>query len=722
MEEIKIGKIRLRIAKMIGKGGEGEIYSIQDRSGLAVKIYHSHLRAEREAKIRAMVGENLAIKSELVAYPGEVATDLNGEFLGFVMRRVLGYRPLHELYSPKSRRQHFPKKDFRFMVHAALNVANAIGNVHKTGCIIGDLNHSGVLIAEDATIALIDADSFQFSSNGQSYPCVVGVPEFTPPELHGKKLSAVSRTLEHDSFGMAVAIFQLLFMNRHPYAGRYNGPDISLGDAIAQHRFAFSLKRQAETQTRPPPGAVTLDVFPEPIVRAFEDAFGTNPDARPNAERWVQALSLLKGSLNRCGKVNTHYYPSTAGECVWCKLTASSGLDMFPDLAAIVGNIQFDSQTTEREIAEITAFRFPTVADILPNVSKPREASDLLRQARTSARGRAFLGILLMSGSGAGFVFATPLWFIWIGLAGWGWNTFSEKNVKIGPFENAFQDADERVQRELNKFLKLNGVFKVMKVRAYLDAAITAYKNHDKSLSSEMSAMKVTREARQRQVYLDQFYIRHANISGIGPEKTATLVSFGIETAADLNHSGIVRVPGFGDATATKLLAWRRGHEARFRYDTQPNSQDIADERNLRRKFAAERVKLQSTIRDGQVKLRNTKVQLEALPAKAKSDRSLQDALVARAQAEHDLRELGATVPISTVSLAVTQPAVSRPSGISRATGNTFSPPNPTVTSAIPSCPHCGSAMVRRTARRGMRSGRQFWGCSRYPRCKGTRI
>lgn len=35
-------------------------------------------------------------------------------------------------------------------------------------------------------------------------------------------------------------------------------------------------------------------------------------------------------------------------------------------------------------------------------------------------------------------------------------------------------------------------------------------------------------------------------------------------------------------------------------------------------------------------------------------------------------------------------------------------------------CPICGSPMVIRTARRGTRSGSKFWGCSRYPACKGT--
>ena len=154
MQEIVIGKERVSVAELIGKGGEGEVYAIKGRSELAVKIYNTSLRATRDDTVRAMVGERLAFQTDLVAYPGEVVTDCRGNFLGFVMRLVSGYRPLHELYSPKSRQRHFPKSDYRFIVHAALNVARAVGKVHQTGCVIGDLNHSGVLVAQDATVAL----------------------------------------------------------------------------------------------------------------------------------------------------------------------------------------------------------------------------------------------------------------------------------------------------------------------------------------------------------------------------------------------------------------------------------------------------------------------------------------------------------------------------------------------------------------------------------------
>lgn len=654
VKEVVIGKDRVTVAELIGKGGEGEVYAIKGRSDQAVKIYNASLRTKRENKVRAMVGGGLAVKTDLVAYPGEVVTDHRGNFLGFVMRLVSGYRPLHELYSPKSRQRHFPKTDYRFIVHSALNVARAVGKVHETGCVIGDLNHSGVLVAQDATVALIDADSFQFTLNGRSYPCVVGVPDFTPPELHGKNLLSVQRTIEHDNFGLAVAIFHLLFMGRHPYAGRYNGPDISMGDAIAQNRFAFSLTRRAATKTTPPPGALTLDMFPDAIAGALENAFGLNPSARPNALDWVNALRKLEGSINHCSNVKTHYYPSNSKSCTWCKLTANSGFDMFPDLSAVAPNIPTDARGTDQAIREILSFRFPSATDILPTTVTPRGASPSLREAKRGKLGSVLFGLLMMGGAIAGFIYASPVFYVWIGLAIWGWNVFSDREVGSGPFLQAFRIADERVQRELDALLRRNGMTEVVKVRGDLDAAIAAYKSHDDVLARELMVMKSNRESRQRQAYLDRFSVRRANISGIGPAKTATLISFGIETAADVNRSAVLRVPGFGDVMTGKLLDWRREHESRFKYDRMPNAQDVTDERALRGRFAAEKAKLESSIRNGLGALRNARARLDALPARARSDRELTEALAARAQAEQDLRELGVSVPASTVALSVT--------------------------------------------------------------------
>lgn len=43
------------------------------------------------------------------------------------------------------------------------------------------------------------------------------------------------------------------------------------------------------------------------------------------------------------------------------------------------------------------------------------------------------------------------------------------------------------------------------------------------------------------------------------------------------------------------------------------------------------------------------------------------------------------------------------------------------VVAETPTCPTCGAPMVLRTARRGPHAGSKFFGCSRYPKCKGIR-
>jgi len=39
--------------------------------------------------------------------------------------------------------------------------------------------------------------------------------------------------------------------------------------------------------------------------------------------------------------------------------------------------------------------------------------------------------------------------------------------------------------------------------------------------------------------------------------------------------------------------------------------------------------------------------------------------------------------------------------------------------SSIPSCPKCGASMVLRETKKGQNVGKKFWGCSKFPKCRG---
>lgn len=53
--------------------------------------------------------------------------------------------------------------------------------------------------------------------------------------------------------------------------------------------------------------------------------------------------------------------------------------------------------------------------------------------------------------------------------------------------------------------------------------------------------------------------------------------------------------------------------------------------------------------------------------------------------------------------------------------GRVSETPTLTVVHDDPSCPKCGERMVRRKARKGKNVGSDFWGCLRFPRCRGVR-
>lgn len=39
--------------------------------------------------------------------------------------------------------------------------------------------------------------------------------------------------------------------------------------------------------------------------------------------------------------------------------------------------------------------------------------------------------------------------------------------------------------------------------------------------------------------------------------------------------------------------------------------------------------------------------------------------------------------------------------------------------SSIPSCPKCGASMMLRETKKGQNVGKKFWGCSKFPKCRG---
>lgn len=462
---------------------------------------------------------------------------------------------------------------------------------------------------------------------------------------------------------------------------------------------------------------MTLSIFPDNVGNAFETAFGLDASARPSALEWVQCLTKLEQSLSRCGRSTVHYYPTKAGKCLWCDLADISGVDMFPEAltAENAGTLPsgIDINTILYQFKKI---ELPSPDNFLPTAPSNLSPSPAVMEAQNSATNAKLMGVAILAAV-AFLIYNMPgLLLIWLGVGAYGLSWFGKGSVDPQPFRNEYLRADKAARAAEEAYLSRIGLSELYTLKEELRVAIEEHQGIEQRLNKELSELKSNREARQRADYLDRFRIRSASISGIGPSKKATLASFGIETAADVTDWAVSRVPGFAEVMTERLVDWRRSKERRFRYNPAPLPEDAKADKDVRGKFAKRRLALEVKIHPAAVALSTAKVR--TLPP----DQPLLAALSERAQARCDLEALGQGIPASpALSLQAAKVAPPASPTSPSAPRRIYTPTNQIPNTGSPTCPKCSSKMVRRLARRGGNAGRHFWGCSRYPSCRGTR-
>lgn len=734
----------LTLGRLIGKGGEGNVYAVAGDSAHVVKLYTLADKASREGKVAAMVRSGLAQRTKLIAFPVAVVRTPDGVFAGFVMKLMGGYRPLHELYAPGSRKHHFPQADYRFLVRAAGNVARTFASVHQSGCVVGDINHSGVLVSDKAIAALIDADSFQFTDGKQHFLCSVGVPEYTPPELQGKPLAGVVRTTNHDAFGLAVVLFQLLLMGRHPFVGTVRAGDIPpLHENIEKYRYAYADNRNVGMDQ--PPGTPLLSDFSPELARLFDRAFSrSTAGSRPNAQDWVVALDRFEETLVQCPENALHYGPKDASECAWCEMERVFGTVLFlpyvpmgRSATAVTdpGN-SFDLAVVWARIERVRAADLARQSPRSPSLSLTASAAAIAAKEPKRSPRKIWGGVMIVAAIVLGIA-APELLLLAILLALWGYALFKEPDqiaFDAQPFRREFEDAQNHWYRELENWRRRAGVTELEALALELHTSRQRYIDLEGEERRLAEAYRSKRQERQLTSYLEGFDIQRSGVKGIGAGKMAALASYGVDTAADVTQARLDAVPGFGEVLINRLLLWRHAHERRFVYNARENDADRQEMARIRalREGKAAPLRTQLTAGAQELEQRARRVQ-EFLQ---REDPLLVKVHARVEQARQDLVFLGIEVP--------NIPAPHRPSAARPSPSRASSPsPNWTAgqasgpastTTAIPAgsgastssgtpprCPKCGSFMRVRLAKKGRNAGNSFWGCSRYPYCKGTR-
>jgi DNA-binding helix-hairpin-helix protein with protein kinase domain len=612
------------LGKVLGSGGEGAVFEAADGRGLAAKIYHDSLSADHAAKMAAMteMAEMAASRGDelfkFLAWPVALLhRQPGGPVAGFLMPRIRGLQPIHHLYSPKSRMTGFPRANWTFLLHTAANLARAFAAVHAGGqIVIGDVNHGNVLVSDQAVVKLIDCDSVQLTVGGRSFLCGVGVSTHTPPELQGGSLR-VLRTRNHDQFGLAVLIFQLLFMGRHPFSGQYLGSgDLPLEKAIKEFRFAYGRAAASRLMHRPP-FAPDLSLVPSAIASLFERAFapeGVREGGRPSADAWISALTAVK--VQTCRQNAAHTFPVHLAACPWCAIESHAGVLLF-SIAGLTTTVRPGGFDVNVVWAQILAVPSPTGSPGIP----PRTAFQMTPSPEALARHRARL---LQAALAWLFGIAGPVLAIVVAAD---FGDLAAPVAIVGVLlcvaHVLFERADSLRRRAQKTVEDAEAFFKVLEktwIREASEAPFEIKRNTLEKLKDEYLGLPALRTSKiqalqadlaraQLRKFLDHHRLEHAKIPGIADARRATLQSYGIETADDVTPSALAQVPGIGPALASALLEWRKSIAARFVFNpaAKIDPRDIADvDRNL----AARRSEIEKSLTSGIGELRQLSRQI----------------------------------------------------------------------------------------------------------------
>jgi DNA-binding helix-hairpin-helix protein with protein kinase domain len=591
---------------LLGEGGEGAVFDVKSAPHQVAKIYHKPLergRAEKILLMSALANDGLR---KLTAWPIDLLRlKSNGLPIGLIVPKVHNAKDIHQLYGPKSRRAEFQRADWRFLIRAAANVARAFGAVHSAGFVIGDVNHGGVLAGQDATVTLIDCDSFQVEVRGRRFLCTVGVETFTPPELQGKSFEKIVRTANHDDFGLAVMIFLLLFMGRHPFSGRFSGPgDMPIGRAIEEGRFAYG-QRRAAMQMAQPPGTPSLSVVGPQLSSFFERAFAreTENGGRPTASEWIKGLQALESTVEQCSVESSHWHYRGL-TCPWCPMEGVTGIPLFPSIIQTSAGSVFDLTILWRQV-ETIAHPGPIPSLDIPAPAPTRDAARLRgwsTKRQVIALTAAALTLLGATVLGPVMVLAAVVVYAAVLAA-------TNKSGEARPYQDVLSAAESKWQSAERDWTSRAGPVGFDLQKAALVKLREEWNRIPNVRLTKLDELERHRERVQRERFLDQFEIEKAKIKGIGKGRTQTLASFGIETAADVTPGKLSAVPGFGPKMRSLLLVWRASVERGFRFDPtkQTDPRDIA---RVEQEVLASKKKLEGDIISGVAKLRQAHAQI----------------------------------------------------------------------------------------------------------------
>ncbi|MGO4479930.1 hypothetical protein AB4Z32_27200 [Massilia sp. 2TAF26] len=416
------------------------------------------------------------------------------------------------------------------------------------------------------------------------------------------------------------------------------------GEALELDIKAFRYAYARDSKLRgmlPPPRSIPVTLVPDSMQAMFEQAFTERGSSglRPTAQQWVAAIDALRKRLKKCSAASIHVYPDHLTHCPWCALE-QQGIVYFVDLGTTVTTTGSGFVLTK--VWALIEDVAPPPPVSMPNVASINVTATLL-PAGLKGSGHAGLLKALIVIVALCLTAAVPAaWIIWGGAAYFAWTAVGGS---VSP-----ELAAEKHKRT-NKLISAERAYQALADRARKEAGPEGFNHRKKQLSDlrneyvglaakekvELDKLHQTAEQRQRDKFLDRYFIEIASIPGVGPAKKAALRSFGIETAADVQWNKVRAVKGFGDVLTRAVVDWRKACERKFVFNP-AQAVTEADRNAVRGKLQVQRKSIEASLLAGATELQRMSTEANVRTAALRNQ--LQAAAQEFAQAKADLAVL----------------------------------------------------------------------------------
>ncbi|MBQ8149990.1 MAG: serine/threonine protein kinase [Clostridia bacterium] len=365
-----------KVLAEFGSGGQGAVYKASyNGKEYALKWYHPGAFHGKEDAFYANLEYNIAkgAPADAFLWPLAITEKLNGSF-GYLMAiRPDGYEELTNFFVSSQKKQQVHFKSFSAITTAAINMINALWQLHKRGDSYRDINN-GTFFIDPVTGRVLICDNVNVSPYG-SNPGIMGKSRWMAPEIVTRQSEPDKQS---DQFSLAVVLFRLLFLH-HPLEGSYSSPPCMTREKEIQYYgtdpvFIFD---PADPRNRPVPGTdhnlkLFWGLYPEYVRQTFCRAFSREvmlrKEPRVSEQEWLDVFFRLRAETGLCPHCHREMFYTAGGasrcfECggsvaktaglafAACTLPLHSGMKLY------LRNVDSGTEDIESLVAEVVASR-----------------------------------------------------------------------------------------------------------------------------------------------------------------------------------------------------------------------------------------------------------------------------------------------------------------------------------------------------------------------------